>query len=51
MRSEWGGGVHVAGMGNRRDMRSFGGETQGKGNQEDLGVGGKPINTDPEGTG
>ena len=41
----------MAGMGNSRDIQSFGGDTQGKGNQEDLGVGWIPINTDPEGTG
>jgi hypothetical protein len=50
MRFEW-WGVHVAGMGNSRDIQSFDGETPGKGNREDLGVGGKPINTDPEGKG
>jgi hypothetical protein len=38
-------------MGNSRNIQSFGGETHGKGNQEDLGVGGKHINTDLEGTG
>ena len=32
-------------------IQSFGKEIQGKGNQEDLGVGEKPTNTDPEGTG
>ena len=45
------GAVQVAGTGNSRDIQSFGGETLGKGIQEDLGVGGKPINIDPEGIG
>jgi hypothetical protein len=34
-------------MENSRYIQSFGKETQEKGNQEDLGVGEKPTNTDP----
>jgi len=50
IRFEWGGGARGKYGKQQRYTQSFGGETQGKDHQEDLGVYGKPINTDPEGT-